>query len=553
MVMHYHRHTHLAFFVAAALLLLAACSKQPEQQFSVVQDTLHINAPDYFTPYTRIELDRFVPYQDWYFCIFEENDIYEPWREQCVFLALSKDGKTIQKVDCPEEIRNHFYGDLYVRQDTLFLYIYYAPLEPRYYFFDLKQWKWKPAKGESNLLYEDDIYQIVAVNLGEWGRYTWFIDKQRNNDELPQKTYCQYVRPYVVSERIIRLDSIYYFVHPYGIYTTSVKGPKGVLCDDSTSYRIGEARDYRFIGKLFYCPIFNETGTKVDSFPSYFHFTGKKVVGNDFWKEGAVTKYDSITQYDTVINQAFLCNNQLYCIVTTPKSTFLSQIRDGKMISELDLGERYDFFRHRGSFRSVNLADNKCFLQFEEDFSTYGLMDVEDRTIRIRHLVIHQDTLPFVGTDNVKPLLEFLLMRLGNLSSDELRRYETQLGGICYQKYRYTNGYFSDDYQDKDQYFIPTFYKRVNGQQTFVTEYCVFMSDSMVKKVFMEWVKTNFFNSHLYGYEICDNLAAKCEEVSGIVTQITGTKPKREKNYLKWTSRGLTIKLYEKDGRVVIY
>lgn len=137
--MPHHRHTHLFFFVAAALLLLAACSKQPEQQFSVVQDTLHINAPDYFTPYTRIELDRFVPYQDWYFCIFKENDICEPWREQCVFLALSKDGKTIQKVDCPEEIRNHFYGDLYVRQDTLFLYIYYAPLEPRYYFFDLKQ------------------------------------------------------------------------------------------------------------------------------------------------------------------------------------------------------------------------------------------------------------------------------------------------------------------------------------------------------------------------------------------------------------------------------
>ena len=536
---------------AALLLLLAACSKQPEQQFSVVQDTLHINAPDYFTPYTRIELQWSVPYQDWYFCIFEENDIYEPWRNQYVFLAISKDGKHIRKLDCPKEFNLHTSGDLYVRQDNLFLYIPYDLFDPRYYYFDLKQWKWKPAKGESNLLYEDDAYQIAAVNMGEWGSYTWFIDKQRNNDEM-RKKHTQYVRPYVVSERIIRSDSIYYFVHPYGIYTTSVKGPKGVLCDDSTSYRIGEERDYRFIGGLFYWPILNETGIKVDSFPSYFHFTGKKVVGNDSWKESTVTRYDSITQYDTVINQAFLSNNQLYCIVTTPKNSFISQIRDGKMIPELDLGERYDFSRHRGSFRSVNLADNKCFLQFEEDFSTYGLMDVEDRTIRIRHLVIHQDTLPFVGTDNVKPLLEFLLMRLGNLSLDELRRYETQLGGICYQKYRDPNGYFPDEYQNKDKYFSPTFYKRVNGQQTFVTEYCVSMSDSMVKKVFMEWVKTNFFNSHLYRYKTCDNLAAKCAEISEIVSKITGTKPKREKNYLKWTFNGLTIKLYEKDGRMVI-
>ena len=550
--MPHHRYTHLVMLLAAVLLIqLSACTRQSGQQFSVVQDTLHINAPDYFTPYTRIELQWSVPYQDWYFCIFEENDIYEPWRNQYVFLAISKDGKNIRKLDCPKEFNLHTSGDLYVRQDNLFLYIPYDLFDPRYYCFDLKQWKWKPAKGESNLLYEDDAYQIAAVNMGEWGSYTWFIDKQRNNDEM-RNIHTQYVRPYVVSERVIRLDSIYYFVHPYGIYITSVKGPKGVLCDDSTSYRIGEERDYRFIGGLFYWPILNETGIKVDSFPSYFHFTGKKVVGNDSWKESTVTRYDSITQYDTVINQAFLSNNQLYCIVTTPKNSFISQIRDGKMIPELDLGERYDFSRHRGSFRSVNLADNKCFLQFEKDFSTYGLMDVEDRTIRIRHLVIHQDTLPFVGTDNVKLLLEFLLMRLGNLSLDELRRYETQLGGICYQKYRDPNGYFPDEYQNKDKYFSPTFYKRVNCQQTFVTEYCVSMSDSMVKKVFMEWVKTNFFNSHLYRYKTCDNLAAKCAEISEIVSKITGTKPKREKNYLKWTFNGLTIKLYEKDGRMVI-
>ena len=551
--MPHHRYTHLVMLLAAVLLIqLSACTRQSGQQFSVVQDTLHINAPDYFTPYTRIELQWSVPYQDWYFCIFEENDIYEPWRNQYVFLAISKDGKNIRKLDCPKEFNLHTSGDLYVRQDNLFLYIPYDLFDPRYYCFDLKQWKWKPAKGESNLLYEDDAYQIAAVNMGEWGSYTWFIDKQRNNDEM-RNIHTQYVRPYVVSERVIRLDSIYYFVHPYGIYITSVKGPKGVLCDDSTSYRIGEERDYRFIGGLFYWPILNETGIKVDSFPSYFHFTGKKVVGNDSWKESTVTRYDSITQYDTVINQAFLSNNQLYCIVTTPKNSFISQIRDEKMIPELDLGERYDFSRHRGSFRNVNLADNKCFLQFEEDFSTYGLMDVEDRTIRIRHLVIHQDTLPFVGTDNVKPLLEFLLMRLGNLSLDELRRYETQLGGICYQKYRDPNGYFPDEYQNKDKYFSPTFYKRVNSQQTFVTEYCVSMSDSMVKKVFMEWVKTNFFNSHLYRYKTCDNLAAKCAEISEIVSKITGTKPKREKNYLKWTFNGLTIKLYEKDGRMVIF
>ena len=551
--MPHHRYTHLVMLLAAVLLIqLSACTRQSGQQFSVVQDTLHINAPDYFTPYTRIELQWSVPYQDWYFCIFEENDIYEPWRNQYVFLAISKDGKNIRKLDCPKEFNLHTSGDLYVRQDNLFLYIPYDLFDPRYYCFDLKQWKWKPAKGESNLLYEDDAYQIAAVNMGEWGSYTWFIDKQRNNDEM-RNIHTQYVRPYVVSERVIRLDSIYYFVHPYGIYITSVKGPKGVLCDDSTSYRIGEERDYRFIGGLFYWPILNETGIKVDSFPSYFHFTGKKVVGNDSWKESTVTRYDSITQYDTVINQAFLSNNQLYCIVTTPKNSFISQIRDEKMIPELDLGERYDFSRHRGSFRNVNLADNKCFLQFEEDFSTYGLMDVEDRTIRIRHLVIHQDTLPFVGTDNVKPLLEFLLMRLGNLSLDELRRYETQLGGICYQKYRDPNGYFPDEYQNKDKYFSPTFYKRVNSQQTFVTEYCVSMSDSMVKKVFMEWVKTNFFNSHLYRYKTCDNLAAKRAEISEIVSKITGTKPKREKNYLKWTFNGLTIKLYEKDGRMVIF
>ena len=180
------------------------------------------------------------------------------------------------------------------------------------------------------------------------------------------------------------------------------------------------------------------------------------------------------------------------------------------------------------------------------------MMDVEDSIIRIRYLVHNQDTLPIVGKDNIKPLLEYLLNHLDSLSLDNLRRYESQLNGTGNHLFREVNGYFPNKYQKNDKYKCTSFYKIVNKKQTLITKYCVHLPDSMVKGVYLEWVKTNFFDSDHYSGDACDNVASKCAEVSAILTQITGNTPQQGKNHKKWTYKNLTIELYD-DGRMVIY
>ena len=543
-VMNHHRHTPLVMILASLLLLLAVQPAKGQQQFSVIRDTVQINAADYFNPISTVGMKWSVAYQDWYFCIFDEMDVFEFWRRQNVFLAISKDGKTIRKVDCPDNFKNNYYGDLYVWHDTLFLHTYYSTHDPLGYYFDLKQWEWVPTNGVSNLIYEDDSYQVAFEDVGEWGMYTWFMEKTGRSGKKLGDNPNQYIRSGRIS-RIIRMDSVYYFIHSNSVVSTPVAGAKGILCNDTTAYYVGANLDYAFLD--FYLPTQIKNENKEEPFPTLFKFTGKKVVSTDWWNEGK-----TVTKYDTLFNQAFRIKDQLFCITTAPKNTFIAQIRNNKAVKVYDFGRKYDFFYPNGMFRGKNLANNRCFLQFNKDFYTYGMMDVEDSIIRIRYLVHNQDTLPIVGKDNIKPLLEYLLNHLDSLSLDDLRRYESQLNGTGNHLFREVNGYFPNKYQKNDKYKCTSFYKIVNKKQTLITEYCVHLPDSMVKGVYLEWVKTNFFDSDHYSGGACDNVASKCAEVSAILTQITGNTPQQGKNHKKWTHKNLTIELYD-DGRMVIY
>lgn len=96
------------------------------------------------------------------------------------------------------------------------------------------------------------------------------------------------------------------------------------------------------------------------------------------------------------------------------------------------------------------------------------------------------------------------------------------------------------------------YYKAIDSCQTLITTYCVHKSDSTVKGVYMEWVKTNFYNAESYSLGMCENVKEKCAEVSAMVTRLTGHQPEQMKIHQKWAYKGLTIELYD-NGRMVIY
>lgn len=526
-------------------LLMAVLPVRAQQRFAVIQDTIRINAIDYFDPISTIRLKWSAPYHDWYFCAFKEIDVFEFWKNQNIILAISRDGKTIKPVFCPPDFKRNSYGDLYVWHDTLFLHTYYSFHTPLGYYFDEKQWDWMPAEHISDIFYEDNLYQVAFVDEGEWGEYTWFIERQGKRTGIWQNERKQFLRPERLS-RILKVDSTYYFIHSNRVDTIGINSAKGTLCDYSMEYEMDINVDYKYLDRMFHSTY---EGFKVPPpFPTYYSFSGRREKSNDFWaKDG----YETV--YDTIIKQAFRWDGQIYYIVKNPEKTVIAELQNGRMRTVLDLDLHADYIRWVGTFRGINPADNRCFLQFKKDFYTYGMMEVEDSTVHICYLTHNQDTLPIVGTDNIQPLLEFLLKHLDNLSFSELNLFESQLGGTCGNLFTpFENGYFPDKYNKSKDYFKAKYYKIVDNVQTLITSYCVTEQDSIVKGVYLEWVKTNFFNSDHFQGGSCENVETKCAEVAGIVTSLTGTQPKKEKNCLKWTYNGLTVELHDY-GRMVIY
>ena len=520
-------------FFAIAVMSWTPRHAKAQQQFTVIQDTVFLNAADYFDPISTVTLEWLAKYQDRYFCIFDETDLYERWKGKLILLAISLDGKDVRKVDMPSCGLGP-YGDFFVRDGKLIIKPYYTERKGEGYVFDEKNWSWKQNNSTSDIIYEDDLYSVAYTDYGEWGDYTWFIKKSNKAQYLQTERYS----------RIIRLNSVYYFVHPDRIDSVSISDTLGKYCDYHY-YRYYNSDMWAFERKMF-----RDNSSLLQHFapdspqPSIFKFQGKTDPTTYWWT----------TTYDTLFNHAFCVGDQLYCITTSPQKTFVANTKQGRLQEVLDFGCKYHFIMKQDCYRGINLANNKSLLPFEKSYNTFGLIDVEDSVIRIRHIMHNQDTLDLLGTDNFEALLNFFLKNFNRLSLNQLDNFEKQLGGTGKYKYEpFANGYFPDDYKESKKYIQTKYYKAVDNIQTLITTYCVRESDSTVKGIYLEWVNTNFFNSKSFrsgGW--CDNAYEKNEEVAAIVTRLTGNQPEQMNNYQQWNYKGLTIKL---DGycRMAIY
>ena len=529
--MPHHRHIHLIMVFAAALLLLAARPVRAQQRFTVIRDTVRINAADYFSPISAVSLGWTAKYQGWYFCVFEEKDIFEPWKGNRILLAISEDGHKVRRVDFPSQ-KFSVYGDFFVRDGNLILKPYHTEIAGDGFVFDNKNWSWKPTNSISDIIYKDDLYTVAFKDYGEWGDYTWFINNRFKT---------QYLRPECFS-RIIRIDSVYYFVHQNRIDSVPVSDTmgcriRGLWYYDNSNMWLFEREMYRDNSGML------TTLSTVKPQPSIFITKGKK----------EPVAFLPVVIYDTLLEHAFSVGKQIFSIVTTPQKTILATVRGGQLQEVVDFGRKYNFIRKYDCYRGVNVANNQSLLGFKESYHTSGIIDVEDSVIRILNITQNQDTLHALGTDNVGKLLEFLLKKLNRLSTKVLDVCERRLGGTGnYQFEPIENGYFPDEYKNAAEYVGTQYYKVVDDTQTLVTSYCIHLPDSMVKGVYLEWVKTNFFNSDTHWVVPAKGEEARCAELSDIVTHLTGKKPKQLEKHLEWEYKGLTIKLYG-DARLVIY
>ena len=536
------------------------------QQFLVVEDTLRINASDFISPISDFEMKWAAKYHGYYFCIFRDEQVYDHWLWKNRLLVISEDGNEIKEVSLPKDFQRNYYGDLFVRHDTLYLSLYHYYDELVDYFFDMVAWQWKPVKAVSNVLYEDDQYSVACVDIGEWGDYTWFIDKTTSHLDVLQNSleistdiressssvtvkpsypgvkeyFPQYLMPGALS-RIIKKDNVYYFIRGSKVDTLISLEGKTQLCEKGFTYEDASIDRYTFVNRLT-----NLGGLNVKPVPTLFQFTGRDSE-DSWWSEKT---------YDTVFSDAFLTSGNIYYLINSKKKTYIAQLENGKLIEKFDLGHPYRFFRWHDSFRGINPAPNQCFKQFKEDKNSFGVLEIQDTLIHVCHIIHNQDSLPHIGTDNIEPLLHFLLNHLDHLTLSQTDSVEKSLQAACQGEFRdLANLYYPDEYQT-GEYERYSYYTVVDAKKTLSVDYCVHRSDSMVRGAFFEWIKTNIYNSSERSSGSINDVEKKHSQVRQILTRLAGKETVKSVGtvkYLMWSYRHITIKLYYEDGRMVMY
>ena len=534
------------------------------QQFKVVEDTIRINASDYISPVSDFTMMWAAKYHGFYFCIFEDEHIYGHWICKKRLLVISEDGNDIVEVSLPKDFQRNTYGDLFVRHDTLYLRPYKLRDKQGGYYFDMDVWQWVPVEVVSNVIYDDDQYSVAVIDRGEWGAYTWFMEKKVSyvarystpsvsSDIWESSTSVtvkpahleikeavrQYIMPGKLS-RIIKKDNVYYFIRGAKVDTLISLEGKAQLCEAGYTYEDVSDDRNAFLSKLYFAG-----GLNVAPLPNFFHFTGSEDEDN-WWNEKS---------YDTVFSDAFLTNGGIYYLVNTKKKTYIAQLEGGKLREVFNLGHKYQFFEWADCFRGNNPAPNQCFKKFYENKNSYGVLEIQDTLIHIRHILHNQDSLPYIGTDNIEPLLQFLINHLDHLTLSQTDSVEKALKATCRGEFMELANYYFPQSTQTNEYGKMSYYTVIDGKKTLSVDYCVRKSDSVVKGVFFEWLKTNIYNSNKRSYGSMDNVETKHKEVRQILTRLTGKEPVKKvdrSTNLLWKYHNITVELYE-NGRMVMY
>lgn len=447
-------------------------------------------------------------------------------------IAISLDGNNIVKVPFPSQVDGDYYFDLFTRNDTMYVRPYWT--NSGCFRFDYDNWNWEEIPYVTDVIYEDADYQVVYKNLGEWGKYSWFEDKQ---------THKQYLHP-EISNRIVPNLGDYYFVKQ-GCLCRMNDPKKGMKCTAAMRH---SKRDFLHeIIKIQTADINYNADRKYErsiegAEPIYCFPEKKSCDGNSSWTPWV--------QFDTVISNMISFNDQLYLWTVTDDDNFISTIRDGRLTKILDMPQKYQVFSWAESYRGCNFAPNQFLMQFREDPWTTGLIDMVDTTISIHYLIHNQDSLSFIGEDNIQPTLEFLLGHKNHLTLSMIDSLERQFGGIPSTIVK--NVYEDESYNKRrptdEDYMKIRYYRLVDSSLVVEMEYYFNRCDSVVSEFRLSCRKPNYYASSVRHVGVKAPFTPTVfDALKEYFTEISGQEPVSGYPYAtwKWSYGGQSIMLWE--------
>ena len=236
--------------------------------------------------------------------------------------------------------------------------------------------------------YEDDHYTVFYERHWhlEGGGYVIFEEKETSWYPVTKNGWLQYEpvhRRYLCDGapgRIVRTDSAYYLVYSdrrvCSFDIGENPGQIGYL-NELPSDDI----DFPWASEKWYYP--NKVGDTLNK----LEFYGTVVLHGC----GIGRKY-RYQKPDTCIEQAFCVDNCIYCIVTTPETTSIERVDNGRFERVADLGRRFDFtngfypeWQLDDHLRDLNRSNDGCRLVFRDVFHN-GTLTVKGSTVHIQYV-----------------------------------------------------------------------------------------------------------------------------------------------------------------------
>lgn len=490
------------------------------QTFEVTIDTIHLDIKKIVQPVSKVDLSHVVKFQNKYYCFFRERGLYFFQKDTRYFLIISKDGRVLNQIDIPNEIKDSNYFDFFQKRDSLIVktYMYHDS-----FYFDNNGLEWKKIKKVDDSVYEDEKYNITFLDFGEWGETTWFIDKKTN------KEYMLGTRGTTVN----RHNNKYYLTN----------GSKVEVVDDPHKLKECDEQEY-------YIVVRDKKGYKEGT---YSTLGSKKIYQDTIYSPW------SFKEPKQRIMTSFVYNNQLFQLFNDVDSTYIGKIENQVLIPIQNIGKKYSTFNWYYSYRGNNLDNNKRVLKFKEDNNTFGTIEINNNKIDIHFMKHNIDSLNYLGDDGFDKFLDYSVKNIDDLSLDKTDSIERVLQGTdmkIVRKYNFPRGYIPDkiilDIKESKKYI-----KVEDEIISLTSEYYYTLPNNFVKSIFLEWTNTKPYkdsNSSLLSSTerrvVVERFKEKLKEIIRIVTNQTNIKPiikNKENNYVEWiweSNNGTTIHLY---------
>lgn len=313
--------------------------------FIISIDTLKINIIPYVSQQIKVSLTHAIKYREKYYCYFtDKNDSYNKY-----FFVISNTGIIEEKIQLPNDLTDCYYIDLFVLHDTIFSKPY---MNEKNYYLDLPSLTWIETSEPDDVIYEDERFYVTYLDFGEWGSTTWFIDKSTGKQyELASS-----------GNIINRIDSSYYI--SAGVRVLKIDNPlKMKQCNKEYYYQTVKKKEF-------------SEGTN--------SLLGTEAIFDD-------TTYSewNFKEPKLHIATSLKIENKLFYLCTDSAKTFIAKLKNKKMISIQNIGNKYSTFDWADSYRCKLQNDGFQLLKFEtKTNSTYGFIEIKGNKIDVRYLKI---------------------------------------------------------------------------------------------------------------------------------------------------------------------